>query len=258
MCGNMFKSYIEGNAVHHSLARVITIHGTHYLRVTQNVGYFVFGHNYFLEDGIESYNTLDGNLAMKTVELHSLLVSDQTAASFWVTRPNNFIKNNHAAGGDWYGFWYEIHSHPQEENMNPDVCPQGEKILLMKNNVAHGFTKYGLRINKLASRTVACKTTRQDFPGHLSKEPTEINVPVLSVFEDFLAFKCRDHGVQAELMGHTTFKNMVLVENRLSGIIIHKTNLTTDAYPVTVENALIVGHSINNDEGMAAYYPLEP
>jgi uncharacterized protein YceH (UPF0502 family) len=59
-------------------------------------------------------------------------------------------------------------------------------------------------------------------------------------------------------MGHTTFKNMVLVENRLSGIIIHKTNLTTDAYPVTVENALIVGHSINNDEGMAAYYPLEP
>lgn len=122
-CGNMFKSLVEGNAVHHALARIVTIHGTNYLRVRKNVGYFVFGHNYFLEDGIESNNMLEGNLAIKTVELHSLLVSDQSAASYWVTRPNNYIKSNHAAGGDWYGFWYEIHNHPQESNMNPDVCP---------------------------------------------------------------------------------------------------------------------------------------
>lgn len=175
-----------------------------------------------------------------------------------MTRPNNFIKNNHAAGGDWYGYWYEIHAHPMEQNMNPDVCPQGEKILLMKNNVAHGFTKYGLRINKLVSRKVACMTARKDFPGHVAKEPTEPNPPELSIFEDFLAFKCRDHGIQAEMMGHTLFRNLKLVENRLSGIIVHKTNLTSPAFPVIVENALIAGHSINNDLGMNAYYPTEP
>lgn len=112
LCGNMFKSYVEGNAVHHSLARVVTIHGTHYLRIKKNVGYYVYGHNYFLEDGIESYNIVEDNLAIKTVELQSLLVSDQTAASFWITRPNNYVRNNHAAGGDWYGYWYEIHDHP--------------------------------------------------------------------------------------------------------------------------------------------------
>jgi len=112
LCGNMFKSFIEGNAVHHSLARVVTIHGTHYIRIKKNVGYWVYGHNYFLEDGIESFNVVEGNLAMKTVEVHSLLVSDQSSASFWITRPNNYIRGNHAAGGDWYGFWYEIHNHP--------------------------------------------------------------------------------------------------------------------------------------------------
>jgi len=119
----MFKSYVEGNAVHHALARVVTIHGTHYIKIKKNVGYYVYGHNYFLEDGIESYNTLENNLAMKTVELSTLLVSDQTAASYWITRPNNYIKGNHAAGGDWYGFWFEIHKHPIEFNSNPNICP---------------------------------------------------------------------------------------------------------------------------------------
>lgn len=191
----MFKSFIEGNAVHHSLARVITIHGTHYLKIKKNVGYFVFGHNYFLEDGIESYNVLEGNLAMKTVELHSLLVSDQSAASYWITRPNNYIKGNHAAGGDWYGFWYEIHNHPLESNMNPDICPQGERILQFKDNVAHGFTRYGLRINALQSREKPCKTGRSDFFDSEPQEGTDQNKPILSTFENFLAFNCRDNGV---------------------------------------------------------------
>ena len=72
----MFQSYIMGNSVHHSLARVITIHDTHYLRITKNVGYWVYGHNFFLEDGIESFNVLDSNLAMMAVTVNTLLVTD--------------------------------------------------------------------------------------------------------------------------------------------------------------------------------------
>lgn len=55
-------------------------------------------------------------------------------------------------------------------------------------------------------------------------------------------------------MGHTLFKNMKLIENRLGGVIVHKTNFTTEAYPVMIQDMLIVGHSTDNDHGMDAYH----
>lgn len=41
-------SSITGISVHHSYARVLTIHGTHFLTVQNNVGYYVEGHNIFI------------------------------------------------------------------------------------------------------------------------------------------------------------------------------------------------------------------
>lgn len=52
MVGEVPKSYIRGVSVHHSVARVLTIHGTHFLLAEKIVGYHVEGHNIFVEDGI--------------------------------------------------------------------------------------------------------------------------------------------------------------------------------------------------------------
>lgn len=48
LAGEVPNSFVRGLAVHHSLARVLTIHGTHYLLVEKNVGYNVRGHNIFI------------------------------------------------------------------------------------------------------------------------------------------------------------------------------------------------------------------
>lgn len=48
MAGDIPTSFARGNAVHDSHARVITIHGVHYLTVENNVGYRVHGHNFFV------------------------------------------------------------------------------------------------------------------------------------------------------------------------------------------------------------------
>jgi hypothetical protein len=48
MNGDVADSYAIGNAVHDSFARVITVHGVHYLYVAENVGYRVKGHNFFI------------------------------------------------------------------------------------------------------------------------------------------------------------------------------------------------------------------
>jgi len=106
MNGDVTESYAIGNAVHHSMARVITLHGVHFLTVKDNVGYSVSGHNYFIEDGIETNNYLTHNLAISSLQAFTMLQTDISVASFWVTHPSNHFTYNHAAGSDFYGFWY--------------------------------------------------------------------------------------------------------------------------------------------------------
>jgi hypothetical protein len=108
MIGAVHKSYARGIAVHQSNNRAFTIHGTHYLRIENNVAYECKGHNVFIEDAIETKNQIKDNLIMKTLRSYSLLNTDATPGCFWITHPyNNFI-GNHAAGSDRYGYWYDL------------------------------------------------------------------------------------------------------------------------------------------------------
>lgn len=66
MIGTVHKSYVRGNAIHHTYNRAVTIHGVHYLRVTDNVAYKTMGHTFFIEDAAETKNYLENNLAILT------------------------------------------------------------------------------------------------------------------------------------------------------------------------------------------------
>lgn len=98
MAGDMSKGFVRGIAVHHSFARVLTIHGTHHLLVEKNVGYHVKGHNIFVEDGIETHNVIQDNLMMSSISSLTMLQSDTSVASYWITNPLNTVRRNHAAG----------------------------------------------------------------------------------------------------------------------------------------------------------------
>ena len=86
----------------------MAIHGVHYLRVLNNVAYHTMGHSIFLEDAAETKNTIEGNLVVDVRSSWSLLNTDTTPASFWITNPDNIIKGNHAAGSDHYSYWYDV------------------------------------------------------------------------------------------------------------------------------------------------------
>jgi hypothetical protein len=106
MNGDVPTSFVRGNAVHNSLARVVTLHAVHYLTVELNVGYRVRGHNFFVEDGIETHNVIRNNLAIGSLVASNMLQTDTSVASFWVTNPTNNFYGNRAAGSDFYGIWY--------------------------------------------------------------------------------------------------------------------------------------------------------
>ena len=112
MMGDVHDSYIRGAAVHRTYNRAVTIHGVHYLRIEDVVAYDNMGHTFFIEDAIESQNRIVHNLALWTRKSMSLLDTDTTPASFWITFPTNYFYNNTAAGSERYGFWFDLQVRP--------------------------------------------------------------------------------------------------------------------------------------------------
>ncbi len=108
----MRGSSLVGNSVWDSQNRWITIHGTDYLVVRDNVGYKSVGHGFFLEDGTEVYNAIDRNLAVgakrgKPLPKQMLPFDQNEGAGFWWTCSLNSFTRNVAAECGNYGFRYE-------------------------------------------------------------------------------------------------------------------------------------------------------
>jgi len=215
MAGDVPTSYVRGNAVHDSFARVTTIHGVHFLTVEHNVGFRVKGHNFFVEDGIETHNTIRYNLAISSIQTTRMLQTDTSTASFWITNPTNDFYGNRAAGGDFYGVWYEIKEHPDGPSATMDVCPIGNPLGNVYNNTAHSNKRFGLRIFTLYSRLYPCDEIRNDTNY---QNPWEFNPSEESRFYNFTVFKNLEDGVLAEETGHVLIEDFLIAENYRSGI----------------------------------------
>jgi len=249
--GDASDSLCIGNAVHESWARVVTIHGTHFLRVQKNVGYRVYGHNYFIEDGIETNNLLEDNLGISTIQIWTLINTDVTAATFWITNPNNILRRNRAAGGDWFGFWYQLENRVTGPSSNPDICPDGIELGEFSNNLAHSYFQ-GLRIFEYVPRTYPCKAI--DDPDSFTTDVWyQNNEPIHVVFRDFIAYKNFEHGLLAEKLGSVEFKNFVIAESRISGIQISQTNFSRED-EARVNGAIIIGLTQNNTDKDVSRY----
>lgn len=178
MNGDVANSVVLGNAVHHSFARILTLHGVRFLRAAHNVGYRVKGHNFFVEDGIETDNVIEDNLVIGSLESWNMMQTDISVASYWITNPTNHVRRNRAAGGDFYGFWYEIKPNPDGPSATSDVCPIGNPLGESRDNVAHSYKRFGLRIFKLYAREVPCSPIRDDTLA----DPWSANPSIQSVF----------------------------------------------------------------------------
>ena len=211
------------------------------MNVTNNVGYNIFGHAYFIEDGSETHNIISGNLGIGTKQIWTLIDTDVTAATFWATNPYNYVFNNRAGGGEWYAFWYELFSRPKGSSADPLICPEGMPLGSFTNNTAHSYLKFGLRIKVHAPRKYPCSPYRDDRLNN----PWSKNPPIPVFYENFITWKNFENGVQGEFLGWTVFRNMKIADSKQGGIEIQRTNYS--GYGTTkIENVLIVGFSKGN------------
>ena len=166
------NSLIYGNAFHHSFNRALTAHACHNLTVSRNVAYNTMGHQFFIEDGIETRNKYTENVGLMAHRSMSLLNADQTPASFWITNPDNDFKGNRAVGAHGFGFWFDTFDHPT----GPSAVPDGEPPIWVKHaplgrfedNVAHSCGMAGFWIDKVDPREGSLPVGKR-LPGTLRR-----------------------------------------------------------------------------------------
>ena len=236
MIGSVSRSYIRNCAIHHTFNRAVTVHGVKHLELSGNVAFETLGHTYFIEDGIESQNRIEGNLAVSTRPSSSLLDTDTTPASFWITNPSNTFVNNAAAGSARYGFWFDLQFHPTGPSSTPDVCPPGLPLGAFRGNVAHSNGRYGLRI---FNRYVPVVSTEDPSGCSWGSVPHSKLLP--TTFEDFTAFKCARSGVSVGMAGDLRFENFRVADNGRAGfeVLESRTNLGS----ARIEGGLVIGMS---------------
>src|SRR5690606_15809963 len=199
--------YIKNAAIHDTYNRCVTVHGTNFLRIENNVTYNTVGHCFFMEDGIEHSNELVKNLAIQT-KCHTskpcvpttlaasgesiagkngqqskdvLLPSDNTVASFWITNPNNIYRDNVAAGSDSTGFWFSLPEHPNGQfegtEISNNTWPRRLPFLGFKGNVAHSnYDGFMLDRNINANNTFGVtggSHTARENPADANSKPLE-------------------------------------------------------------------------------------
>jgi len=144
--------YFRNSSVHRSYNRAITIHGTDYATVDNNVCYDHVGHGVFLEDGGERFNVITNNLVLSTkkpLKGDEVIPSDnqfsqnqnRSPSSYWITNPNNTFENNIAAGSPGTGYWFIFPVNPIGDSKSDPYYstqePWKEPLGSFANNTVH-------------------------------------------------------------------------------------------------------------------------
>lgn len=219
--------YARGCSVWQSFNRALTIHGTDYLVVEDNVLFDHEGHGLFFEDGGEQHNTIARNLVVLTgrpPDGQEMLphdnslneVQNRTPAAFWISNPNNYFTGNVAADTVGTGYWFAVHQHPTGASygnpyfnlpsgapMDPTQLPLGS----FDDNTAHSCMS-ALDVNDTVDdNDTPSNPLDDDILRNVSWDP-----PGGAVINRFTAYAC-SMGIYAGLGTDNTFTDLVTFED---------------------------------------------
>jgi hypothetical protein len=271
LVGEGAGQYIKNAAIHDTFNRCVTVHGTHNLRVENNVTYNTVGHCFFVEDGIETGNEFVRNLGIQT-KCHPvkpcvptnlaasgeprtgtngqqspdvLLPSDNTVSTFWITNPDNVYRDNVAAGSDANGFWMSLPEHPNGQFEGTEIAktiwPRRTPFREFKGNVAHSnYDSFMFDRNIAANNTFG--VTGSSHTG--LADPADPNSKALvSVFEDLTSYKNRNGAIWGRGELHL-FRNLKLADNAI-GFTHASGAFGRYAFTSQVVDSLFVGETEN-------------
>jgi cell migration-inducing and hyaluronan-binding protein len=275
LVGDAQGQYIKNAAIHDTYNRCVTVHGTNYLQIENNVTYNTVGHCFFMEDGIEHGNRFVRNLGIQT-KCHTskpcvpsnlaadglrskqesgaagqtskdvLIPSDNTVSTFWITNPDNSYVDNVVAGSDQVGFWIALPVHPMGQfegtEISQNTWPRRTALGEFRGNVAHSNFD-GLMFDRGPQPDGRFSVVGGN--AHIAlTNPADANSPLAgTLIEDFTGYKSRNGAVwsRGELK---TFKNLKLADNAI-GYTHASGNLGRSAFTSRVVDSLFVGETEN-------------
>jgi cell migration-inducing and hyaluronan-binding protein len=277
--GDAPGQYVENSSIHDTYSRCVTIHGTNDVRVQNNVTYNTVGHCFFLEDGIEHGNEFIHNLAIQTKchptlpcvptnlaangerdalykdraaytkasfhSGHTLLPSDNTVASYWITNPDNSFIDNVAAGSDENGFWLSLPMHPQgafkDSPASKTIWPRRTPLRAFRGNVAHSnFDGFMFDRNIYQDNTFGLAT----IPFLPLKNPADLESDVVEThFENLTSYKNRNGGLWSRgdlfVFSHAKFADNAIGMTSSAG------DIGSERFKARLVDSLIVGETGN-------------
>src|SRR4051812_4615736 len=278
LAGDAKGQYIKNAAIHDTYNRCVTVHGTNFLRVENNVTYNTVGHCFFLEDGIEHGNEFIKNLTIQTkchttlacvptnlaangerdstyanrqayreMSFHgnTLLPSDNTVAAYWITNPDNSFIDNVAAGSDENGFWLSLPEHPQgkfkDSEVSKTIWPKRTPLRAFRGNVAHSnFDGFMFDRNIYEDNTFGLAT----IPFLPLTNPADLDSEVVEThFEGLTSYKNRNGGLwsRGDLF---VFSNLKLADNAI-GMTPSAGDLGSSPFKTRLVDSLVVGETDN-------------
>ena len=272
LIGDAQGQYIKNSAIHDTYSRCVTVHGTNYLDIENNVTYNNIGHCFFLEDGVEHDNQFVHNLGILT-KCHPdapcvatnlaaagesrpaggngqnakdiLIPSDNTASTFWITNPDNIYRDNVAAGSDSNGFWMSLPEHPtgkfEGTEISAKTWPRRTPFREFKGNVAHSNYD-SFMFDRNVGPDGHFGVTGSSQTGH--ENPADANSKAVeSVFEDLTAYKNRNGAIWGRGELHV-FRNVKLADNAI-GFTHASGEFGRYAFTSKVIDSLFVGETEN-------------
>jgi cell surface hyaluronidase len=241
--------YLRNSSIHDSFNRCVTIHGSNGVKVQNNVAYNIPGHCIFLEDGAEIDNIIENNLGIlvkEPGENKSLLPTDHNfpgPAVYWITHPQNVVRNNVAAGSQGTGFWYAFPEHPTGASKNTTTFNRYAPLGESDGNIAHSNNADGFHIDNGPKTEVKNGTEPAGYEPHLDPNAIKTeswgsyntSAPATAMFENLVAYKNRRNGIWSRGRYHL-FESPVLADNAIGatfasdesvmrhGLIIGETN----------------------------------
>jgi cell migration-inducing and hyaluronan-binding protein len=176
---------------------------------------------------------------------HTLLPSDNTVSSFWITNPDNSYIDNVAAGSDETGFWFSLPEHPQgafagtEASLN--TWPRRTPLRAFRGNVAHsnfdGFM-FDRNINEDNTFDLSFSAfTPLENPADPYTEIVETH------FENLTSYKNRNGGIWGRGELHI-FSNANLADNAIG--MTHSTGtFGSERFTSRLIDSLVVGETDN-------------
>src|SRR5689334_7673249 len=280
LIGDAPGQYIRNAAIHDTYNRCVTVHGTNFLHVENNVTYNTVGHCFFLEDGIEHGNQFVHNLAIQ-VKCHTskacaptnlaangenmgsnslnratyradsmsgkdtLLPSDNTVTAYWITNPDNVFIDNVAAGSDENGFWWSLPEHPQGKFEGTEISkttwPRRTRMAEFRGNVAHSNYD-GFMLDRNINRENVFGLAG---PSHVAKEnpADDSSKSVESLLVDLTAYKNRNGGSWSRGELHV-YKNFKAADNAI-GFTSSTGSFGADTFTSLVVDSRFVGETDN-------------